>query len=165
MKKFVLVAILVCGSTVSVLAKGGDKNSVSPNNVPNLIIDNFTSNFKNATNVQWSSDNRCEKAAFVVGKTNYNAFYSLDGTFLGVTRDITFDKIPAVAQTEIKKEYKDFIIGKVIKLIPNPGLENFDELGQQPIQDSVYFVDVKNNAKEYLLQVNTDATVSFFKEL
>ena len=167
MKKLFLTAVLISGVAVSIVAKAGDKKSSSADNsnVSSIAIENFTSDFKNVKDAKWSDDGKCEKVEFKLGKTVYTAFYKFDGTFLGVTRDITIDKIPAEAKTEIQKEYKDYAIGEVIELKPNTNLTDVSDFGVSIPDEKVYFVDLKNDSKEFLLQVKTDATVSFFKQI
>ena len=169
MKKVFLTAILVSGLSVGLFAnEGGNKKSEknAAAYISTTVLDRFSYDFKNAKNVTWLADGNCQKAEFINNGTKMTAFYSLSGTYLGVTRNISYDKIPARAKKEIAKTYKDYQIGEVIELKPSLDAPSpVDYFNSNFNEEKVYFVDLKSDKEELLIKVTPDADVYFFKQV
>ena len=160
--KVTMKKIFLTVATVGVLATGafakidGGKKA-EPVTVSFSVQNEFDEEFSNASNVVWSITPNCQKATFVEDGTRKTAFYSLQGEYLGVTQVVAYSAVAGSAQKEIAAKYPGYSVGDVIKLTTNDATSGFDQ--------TVYFVDVKNDSKEVLLRVTPSANVYFFKQV
>jgi type 1 fimbria pilin len=155
MKKiFVTLATIGLLSTGAFAADGGKKSETT---VSSYVQNEFDSEFGDATNVVWTVTANSQKATFVLDGVAMTAFYNLQGEYLGVTQDVTYSSISAKAQKEIAAEYKGYTPADVIKLTTNDASSAFDQ--------TIYFVDLKNDANEVLVRVTPSSDVYFFKQV
>jgi hypothetical protein len=135
--------------------------------VSTVAKSNFSSDFKEAKNVEWKRVETYDKASFTDkdGK-KMSAFYDIDGNLVGTTQYKTFADIPENGQKEIKKNYKDYTIGQVVFYDDN---ENNDTdmilYGIQFEDQDNYFVELTKEKNKIILQVNPSGEVFFFKQL
>ena len=168
MKKVFITAILVSGLSFGVFADGGKKADNSNASVASYTaLNQFSVDYKDATNVTWKVDGNCQKAEFLLNNTKVTAFYSLTGEFLGLTQAVDYKTIPAAAQKDIAASYKGYTVGEVIKLEPKQEKDITDLYSGSAYKNDavVYFVDLKNTKEEILVRVTPDADVYFFKQV
>lgn len=168
MKKVFITAILVSGLSLGVFADGGKKgDNTSTNAASYTALNQFSIDYKDASNVVWKVDGNCQKAEFILKGTKVTAFYSLTGDFLGLTQAVDYKKIPAEAQKDIAANYKGYTIGEVIQLEPKQGADVSDLYAGSSFKNDpvVYFVDLKNDKEEILVRVTPDADIYFFKQV
>ena len=128
---------------------------------------NFSSDFKDAKNVEWKRVDTYDKASFTNkdGK-KISAFYDFDGNLVGTTQFKTFADISENGQKDIKKNNKDYTIGQVVFYKDN---ENNDTdmilYGVQFGSQDNYFVELTKGTNKIVLQVNPSGEVFFFKQL
>ena len=138
-----------------------DRNLVS-----NLSIDAFNVDFGNVKNVVWEKDPLFDIATFTKDGVNYEAFYNHESNLVGTANTKTFANLPMSAQKEIHKKFKGYSVDKVIFYKDNE--DNDDDIylyGTQFESADNYFVEMSNNGKNIVLQVNPQGNVFFFKEL
>lgn len=157
MKKIFLTLATVGILGTSAFAKIDGGKKAEPVAVSYSVQSAFDEQFSDAANVVWAVTPNCQKATFVQDGTQKTAFYSLQGEYIGVTENVSYGAISAKAQKEIAAKYNGYSVDSVIKLTTNDANSGFDQV--------VYFVDVKNDAKEILLRVTPSAGVYFFKEV
>ncbi len=136
------------------------------NDVSSMAKENFMGNFGEISDVKWKRDGTFDEATFKKDGKEMKAFYDFDSELVGTTRDVTFADIPESAQKEIKKEYKDYEIGKVAffdNMEANDGLMLL--YGEQFDNEDNYFVELTKGTKKVVLQVLDSGAVFFFKEL
>ncbi len=139
--------------------EGADVSTVARNN--------FSSDFKDAKNVEWKRVDTYDKASFTTkdGK-KMSAFYDFDGKLVGTTQFKTFADVPENGQKDIKKNYKDYTIGQVVFYDDN---ENNDTdmilYGVQFEDQDNYFVELTKGTNKIVVQVNPTGEVFFFKQL
>lgn len=168
MKKVFITAILVSGLSFGVFADGGKKADNSNASAASYTaLNQFSIDYKDATNVTWKVDGNCQKAEFILNKAKVTAFYSLTGEFLGLTQAVDYKTIPAAAQKDIAASYKGYTIGEVIKLEPKQDKDVTDPYAGSSFKDEsvIYFVDLKSTKEEILVRVTPDADVYFFKQV
>ena len=149
-----LATVGILGTSVFAKIDGGKKTETT---VSYSVQNEFDEEFGDATNVSWAITSNCQKASFVLNGVKMTAFYSLQGEYLGVTQNVAYTEIAAKAQKEIAVKYKGFTVGEVIKLTTNDTAASFDQ--------TVYFVDLKNDSSEELVRVTPSADVYFFKQV
>ena len=156
MKKiFVTLATIGLLATTSVYAADGGKKTERAVSVSYTVEAQFESAFSDAKDVTWSVTPNVQKAAFTLNDVKMTAFYSLQGEYMGTTQNVDYSTINPKAKAEIADKYKGYSVSEVIKLQTNASEADFDE--------TVYFVDLKNQTGEILLRVTPNAGVYFFK--
>ena len=152
-----LATVGILGTSAFAKIDGGKKAETATVTVSFSVQAQFDEAFSDATNVVWSTTPNCQKATFIEEGVKKTAFYNLQGEYLGVTENVAYAAISAKAQNEIAAKYTGYSVGDVIKLTTNDTNAGFDQV--------VYFVDLKNDAKEVLLRVTPSAGVYFFKQV
>jgi hypothetical protein len=157
MKKiFITIATIGLLST-SAFAKVEGKKSEKTATVGYSVRNEFDATFDDAKDVTWTITNNTQKATFTQNDVKMTAFYNLQGEYLGVTQDVNYASISNKAQKTIADKYTGYKVGEVIKLQTGDQATNFEQ--------TVYFVDLKNNAEEILVRVTPSNDVYFFQQV
>ena len=114
----------------------------------------FKTDFKSADDAMWTVTPSSQKVSFTQNNIDYTAFYSFNGDYLGITQNVSYKRMPSAVKKEITNEYKGYEVSNVIKYKTHGA--------DEPV---VYFVDMKNAAKEIVLKVTPDRSVAFFKQV
>jgi hypothetical protein len=136
-------------------------------NVSMVAKSNFSSDFKDAKNVEWKRIDTFDKASFTNKEgQKMSAFYDIDGNLVGTTQFKTFADLPENGQKEIKAKYKDYTIGQVVFYDDNE-INETDMIiyGEQFEDADNYFVELTKGTNKIVLQVKTTGEVFFFKQL
>lgn len=70
--------------------------------------------FGDVADVKWNRINFYDEATFMKDGKETKAFYDFDSNLVGTTHEVTFADLPENAQKEFNKQYKDYVIGRVI---------------------------------------------------
>ncbi len=138
------------------------------NEVSDLSKDAFYADFGNISNVTWERDPLFDIATFTKNGKSCEAFYDPSSKLVGTVIQKKFADLPKDAQKEIKKQYKDYSIDKVIFYKDNEGNDyNILLYGTQFENADNYFVELSNSAenKNIVIQVDPRGNIYFFKEL
>ena len=157
MKKLFITAAIATLFSVSVFADG-TKKAKTEVNVSYTVLNQFTADFADATNVVWTVNGDFQKADFISDNVKKTAFYNLSGEFVALTQDVDGKAIPAKAQKEIADDYKGYSVNEVIVI------QNNTELNPDA-DETAYFVDLKSNTKEVLVKITPEAHIEFYKEI
>jgi hypothetical protein len=157
MKKIFITTAMIALLGTSVFAKDGGKKLEKTVSVSYNVQNQFDADFSDATNVTWSVTPNCQKAIFTLNDVKMTAFYNLQGEFLGTTQDVNYSTLTSKAKKQITDKYKDYTVADVIKYDVNETNTNVDQ--------TVYFVDLKNTTSEILVRVTPSAEVYFFKQV
>ncbi len=126
----------------------------------------FQEDFGNIPNVKWFRSSYFDEASFVKDGKKTTAFYDPDGQLVGTTTIIKFSDLPAVAQSKIKEEYKDYKVENVIFFDDNE--DNSTDMYIYDHQfDSAdnYFVEMSSASRKIVLQVDPKGQIYLFAEL
>ncbi|MBO9204883.1 MULTISPECIES: hypothetical protein [Niastella] len=139
-----------------------EKAAITPNY---MTAQQFMVDFPKATNVNWKRTT-FEEASFTLNGKEMKAFYDFTNTLIGTTTPASFSDLPASAQKEIEKYYKDYTPQTVI-LFDDNEYNNSDMIlyGNSFEDEDNYFVELTNNNKTIVLQVNMEGLVSYFKDI
>ena len=126
----------------------------------------FIADFGKIPNVVWERHDLFDEAFYTKDGIKYTAFYDENSKLVGTTTDKTFADLPKNAQKEIKKQYKDYTVDKVIFFKDNQ-FNDQDMLlyGVQFEDADNYFIELSNKDKNIVIQSNPDGGLFFFKEL
>jgi len=138
---FILITFLATIIAQTSFATGKD---VSP-----AVEKSFQNSFASATDVSWSTGDNMYKVRFVLNAQVVNAYYSLDGGLLAVTRHITSQQLPLALSTTLKKTYRNTWISELFELSNDEG--------------TAYFVTLETGDSKTVLKSQGQSWVVFSK--
>jgi hypothetical protein len=126
---------------------------------------NFETEFPDATNVTWKKIG-IEEASFTLNGKEMKAFYDYNNELIGTTTPVSYSAIPAIARNYIEKHLSDYTTQSVILYDDNEYNQSDMVLYGNAFADADnYFVELSNNNKRIVLEVNMEGLVTFFKDL
>ncbi len=136
------------------------------NVVSELAKNNFNTDFKDVSDVQWKRSANYDEASFIMKGAKMKAFYGDDGVLVGTTQRKTFADISPKAQKEIKEKYAGYTIGPVVFFDDNAANDTDMILWATQFNDEdLYFVELTKGTEKIIVKVNEENEVSFFKKL
>ncbi len=110
----------------------------------------FTRDFEGAENVTWEVSYEFQKATFSLNGKSITAFYDWSHNLKATTQNIDFVELPAQAIKNLMRTYPDHKIEAIIKY--------FDG-------HTVYFLNLKKEKADFLVKIEPDFYVQYFKGL
>jgi len=136
------------------------------NEVSGAAIDQFARDFENLSDVIWERTSNFDEATFTKGGQVFTAYYDDDAKLVGTTTNKTFADLPSKAQAVIKADYKAYSVTGLCMFDDNEDNETDMSLYNKQFDDvDSYFVELKKDNKEIVLQVSMDGDVSVFTRL
>lgn len=117
MKKTILAFLLVAGITLGVKAQDKKKEKISSTDVPAAVQTSFSSNFANATDVEWKKKDADYKVSFELNDVDHHAMFSSTGTLISQGQKIQEAEIPAAVITALKKDHPDYKIDDAYTIV------------------------------------------------
>lgn len=115
MKKTILALALMLMMGVSSVFAG--EETVSPQ-----VLTAFKSEFSSAKEVNWTISAKYYKASFSLNGQRIYAFYSLDGQYMGMSRNLTTQQLPLHLMSTIQKTFaNDHWVTDLFELSNNEG--------------------------------------------
>ena len=139
MKKLFISALLAITVAASSFAAEG-------NNVSNAAQNNFSSQFKHASDVQWTSGKNYTKATFVLNSVRTEALYSAEGEFIGTNQAITLEELPVNAKRTFAKKYEGYTVKEAIRF--------------EGTEEGAYFISAENGKGSVILKVGDSGSIS-----
>ena len=93
--------------------------------VPTSVVTAFENEFEEANNINWVSTNDFYKAFFTVNELSMEAFYSLDGELMAVSKKITIDELPITLLKKAKEKIGGYHVTSIFELSTDRGVEYF----------------------------------------
>ena len=96
------------------------------------VLEAFKSNFKTATEVDWSVSKDLYKADFSLNGQYVAAYFDETGQLVALTRNISSTQLPITLQTSLKNDHEGFWISDLFEIANEQGtsyyvtLENAD---------------------------------------
>ncbi len=106
--------------------------SASEGNVNEKVLNAFQTEFNTALNVTWEERNGYYKASFEYNDSHVVAYYDLNGTLFGITRNVSPLTLPFGLQKTLKEKYGAYWITGLFEVARNENggyyitLENAD---------------------------------------
>jgi hypothetical protein len=113
------------------------------------VLNNFEASYPGAEDVNWTVKPAFTKASFSIDGESFEAFYSSNGNFIGVSKKVDLKALPKKAVKQIQQKYAEY---KIVETV----LFDFD--GQ-----SNYFVSLEKNGVKKILEVTLGGTVSKYE--
>lgn len=147
MKKLSIALIAVLVISLSAFATTG------PDANPHFAgMANFLKSYPHARVVALEAKGSFVKVSFVYNEKKLEAFYDMDGNMICSSHDISLQDLSAEVRQDIQKEYAGFVVREAIEI-------------DQPDSRPMYYVTVVAPQKLYVLQIDTDGTISVFKKM
>lgn len=139
---------------------------LSANDVSFQSRESFISDFGEIPNVGWHRGLIFDEATFMKKGEMYTAFYDYDAQLVGLMSDKTYEDLPDAAQNFIQKKYSGYAV-KAVKFFDDNEQNETDMslYGKQFEDDDNYFVELRKDNKDIVLQVDMEGDVYFFKAL
>jgi hypothetical protein len=142
MKKFFAAVLIAATLTTSAFA--ADVNKVSEK-----TVNRFKTDFESAKNVDWTIRPSFVKASFIEGQKRCEAFYDLEGEFIGCSKAIDLDELPTSAKRTFAKKYSSYTVKEAIKF-DGPELTS-------------YYISAENDKESVVLKVESGFLTVFKK--
>jgi hypothetical protein len=121
MKKIILTIAIAVSSFIAF---------ANETTVSTAALNTFNNDFATAKEVTWKSVNGFYKASFIYNEQHLTAFYSVEGSLLGLARNISSLDLPMNLQTSLKKEYGGRWISELFELSNEDGTSYYITLEQ-----------------------------------
>ncbi len=136
MRKLFISALFALSIAVSSFAAG---NTTTARN-------NFASQFKRVSDVQWTSGENYVKATFVLNNVRTEALYKEAGEFIGTNQAVTIEDLPVNAKRAFAKKYDGFTVKEAIRF--------------EGIDESAYFISAEGAKGSVILKVADNGSIS-----
>lgn len=146
MKQLFIMALLAIATGTSAFA--------GPNTISTKVNEHFSASFKNAKNVNWKTDNKFDKASFVIDGKKVQAFYDEFGDLIGTSKTYDFDKLPksAIETITTKYTYPDYQLKDCIEFVSGGNETN-------------YYISMARKNETVVLEITTGGMVSVFAKM
>lgn len=87
------------------------------NSIPEGIVKDLNQHFSNASEVSWSATNNYYKASVNMQGKFLEVFYNIDGSFIGISRNITVDQLPLTLIKDVQAEKANAYVSDLFELV------------------------------------------------
>lgn len=168
----IIAALAITGAQAQTLAKEAkkehrtEKRAEARHEVSSRSKDSFYADFGQVSDAKWVRGPQFDEVTFTKDGQKQTAYYDNRFILVGTTADKKFADVPAKAQKQIQKEFKNYAIGAVVEYKDNENNDtNMLLYGTQFDDADHYFVTVSKGKEADVLMVKTDGQVSFFSTL
>ena len=127
---------------------------------------NFEAKYGKAPRTRFARRNYFDVATFIKDDIELNAYFDFDGNYVGSTSEVKFAAIPLAGQKNIKKDYKDYTVRKVVFFKDNEKNDTDMMLyGIQFDDEDTYFVELTKGKKTIVVQVTPTCKVYYFTSI
>lgn len=168
----IIAALAITGAQAQTLAKEvkkehrAERRAEARQDVSSRSKDSFYADFGQVPDAKWTRGPQFDEVTFTKDGQKQTAYYDNQFILVGTTTNKKFADIPAKAQKEIQKQFKNYAIGAVVEYKDNENNDtNMLLYGTQFEDADHYFVTVSKGKEADVLMVKTDGQVSFFSTL
>ncbi len=142
-KATAFAAFVIIACTMSAFAK--------PLDVNRYIMSKFQNQFKNASNVSWKESQEFTSATFIQNGEKTSVFYDASNNLISITKEISVEDLPTVAQETIATKYKNYTVDSVINYLDGNGIMS-------------YYVKLNRGNKSIILKSDIYGYLNFFQQ-
>jgi hypothetical protein len=129
-------------------------------------VDQFARDFENVHSIVWERTINFDEATFTKDDQVFTAYYDDEAKLVGTTESKVFTDLPSRAQAVINDDYKAYSVMDVFMFDDNEDNQTDMSLYNKQFDDEdSYFVELRKDNKEIILQVRMDGDVSLFTRL
>ena len=146
MKEQILTSLTLTILMICTLAILGYAQDIPQNQVPSAILNQFNSQFPDASNVEWEMKGDLYNAEFEIGWImDHQVWYNAAGEMVKHKEDISPDELPETVSNRIKTDFNGYTI-EDLKRITDKGVVVYKmELNSSQQQDWDVVIDVKGD--------------------
>lgn len=89
--------------------------------IPKAVVHDLHQQFTQATDVRWSSGNSYYKASVNMQGKYMDVYYNRDGSFIGISRNISTDHLPLVLLKDVQAHKANFYVAELFELVTEQG--------------------------------------------
>ena len=149
MKKSLLIAFLLVVLSAGAFA-GTTYDGSKERKASSYVLTKFADEYKGATDVTWEITSKFQKVTFKLDGVQTSTFYNWQDERIAATQKFEFEKLSPTALKNIVKNFGGYNVGEVIKYMSD---------------ETVYFVNLKNEKESFVIKVDSYDNASFFKRL
>jgi hypothetical protein len=127
------------------------KTSYATDIVSAKALQSFQNTFVSAKEASWTVTDTYYKVQFILNDQTLTAFYNQEGSFVGVTRNISSFQLPIILQTELKKDHANEWITELFEMSHDNGTD--------------YYITLENADNKTILKSSNNSTWSVYKKL
>jgi hypothetical protein len=142
MKKLFISGLLTIAVAVSSFAAGNEVSYTARNN--------FSSQFKRISDVQWTAGENYTKATFVLNNVRTEALYDEAGEFIGTNQAIVLEELPVNAKRTFAKKYSGYTVKEAVRF--------------EGSKESAYYIAAENEKGSVVLKVEDNGNMSVEKK-
>lgn len=142
MKKYLFAALIAVTMGTSAFA-------ASPVKMYKVSGNSFNADFKNATNVSWTSGSEYVKATFLLDNVKMEAFYNMSGELIGTSKSISPDELTANAKRSFAKKFEGFVVKESIRF--------------EGVDGAAYYISAENDKASIIVKINDNNSISVIK--
>ena len=148
MKRSIYGALLMTLLSVATFAKADGVKSGEGKTISTRYY--VGDELEGAEKVTWVKSPKYLRATFIKNGAPMSAFYNWENELIATTQRVEVTKLPATAIKNIVKEFGGYKMGEIIEY----------KNGQ-----TLYFINLMNDSKDFIIKVDADDEVSIFKYL
>ena len=119
-----------------------------------FVLNNFKNDFKNATNVTWTTKAELSKAAFTENSRKVEAFYGASGKLVAVSKTIDLNELPVEAKRVFAKKYEGYTVKEAVK---------YEGTFHDKYELS-YYLSAENDKESVIIKVDQNEQLSVYKK-
>lgn len=135
-----MIALTVATSSFAADVKG----------INSVAISSFKVEFKNATDVNWSTVGDLAKATFILDDVRMEAFYNTYGELIGTAKGLSLEALPVNAKRTFAKKYDGYTVKEVVRF--------------EGVEERAFFIYAEKDKKSVILKVDDNSQISTFKK-
>lgn len=134
--------------------------------IPVMTQNEFAEDFSNVTNVTWKADEGYNEVDFTMNHKSMMAFFNYDDELLGQGYYVDYADLPEKGREKIAKDYPDYIPEKAMFYHDDLDDDNdFLNFFGNFLSEEAYFVLLRKDMKEIVVQVTEGGDVSYFSRV
>ncbi len=163
MKNTILSVFFVLTLVVNGFA--ADRNKTDKKETASYFAqNNFNAKFHDAKDVTWSNVDGYYKASFSLNGVRKAAFFNAQGDYVATTEYVKAESLPAATLEKLKKTYKDYSIGEVLRF--EVGDSSVPEAySTAPGESTYYFASLRKEDNQIVVKISSLNEISFFRSL
>ncbi|MCW3106328.1 MAG: hypothetical protein JWQ09_834 [Segetibacter sp.] len=143
MKNLILSALLAVTVATTAFATG-------ESNISYFVLNSFRHDFKDVTNVAWTSKTDFAKATFIQNNRKMEVYYNPNGDLIAISKNIQLDELPVNAKRAFAKRYEGYTVKEAIQF------DGTDEQG--------YYLSAENEQESVIIKIDQNEQLSLFRK-
>ncbi|MDB5249567.1 MAG: hypothetical protein JWQ40_3961 [Segetibacter sp.] len=141
MKKLFIAALLALSVVTGAFAADTKK-------VSKIVLNNFSSEFKDAGNIAWAAVGEYAKATFTLNNQRMEAFYNWNGEMIGTSKAITLEQLPTNAKRNFARKFDGYAVKEAIRF--------------EGTEEAAYYISAENEKEALIIKIADSSDVSIF---